>query len=361
MARQGMQIHLMTSALRTGVFGLVLSLSSAGLWAAQGQASLPAGADSKAEVSGERSDRGWFFFKDPPKPVEPEQEPEQEQPVAGPSAPPKKAEDPCKSPKTWKPSCGFLDPGNDFVFQERMRDELLQHMSLSNQDPKAVEAVQYYVKWVMGKSVQVARMWQYNMTQNPELDPFVQQPITSFGLKLMSEVKSGETAEIFGALREQGAFFVYFTRSDCSFCHSMAPTVARLAADAGIPVRNAALDDRCLTEFKDGCLTSADTLAPAQALQVSIVPALFLYVPDNTWLRLGTGVVDSATLSARTVSFFSAYRSALLKGIQNGEGARAPVDFSVDSASGTASGVAPSESPGLPSPEDIKRLFGGAP
>lgn len=315
--------------------------------------------DTKAELNGEPSDRGWFFFREKQKPTVEEIEPapaNEPVPLAKPSQKP--AEDPCKNTKTWKPSCGFLDPGNDFAFQERMRDELLQHMSLSNNDPKAVEAVQYYVKWVMGKSVQVARLWQYNMTQNPELDPFVQQPISSFGLKLMTEVKSNEAQEIFSALRDQGAFLVYFTRSDCAFCHSMAPVVAKLAADSGVPVRNAALDSTCLSEFQTGCLTQPETIPPAQALQVSVVPALFLYVPDNTWLRIGTGVVDGATLTARMTSFFSAYRAALLKGVKNGEDGRAPVDFSNTDPTGLGQGVSAEAGAPKPSAEDIKRLFG---
>lgn len=314
--------------------------------------------DTKAELNGEPSDRGWFFFREKQKPEVKEEDPApaaEQAPQAKPEAKP--VSDQCKSTKTWKPSCGFIDPGNDFAFQERMRDELLQHMSLSNNDPKAVEAVQYYVKWVMSKSVQVARLWQYNMTQNPELDPFVQQPISSFGLKLMTEVKSNEAQDIFNALRDQGAFLVYFTRSDCAFCHSMAPVVAKLSADSGVPVRNAALDSTCIAEFQAGCLTQPETIPPAQALQVSVVPALFLYVPENTWLRIGTGVVDGATLTARMTSFFSAYRAALLKGIKNGDDGRASVDFTNTDPTGLGQGVTSEEGAPKPSPEDIKRLF----
>jgi conjugal transfer pilus assembly protein TraF len=305
----------------------------------------------------QKAERGWFFYEDPvkpkePKPTKPKEEPKQE---AKAEKPP---EDECKSADTWTAKCGFVDPGTDFNFQAKQRDALLENMTMSQNDPKAVEAFQYYMKWVMGRASEVANLWYYNMVQNPDLDASAAQPVSAFGLRLMTDVQKGHAEEIFQALRKDEAMLVYFTRSDCQFCHAMAPNVNSIAQETGLPVWNAALDDTCIPGFEAKCRTGAVVQKPAQALQVSIVPTLFLHVPPTTWLRLSTGVTDQASIMARTVSFFSAYRKALLKGVDNGDGLRPSVDFSsATDVTGLGVGVTPSKTPRTPTDAEVRKLL----
>ena len=301
-------------------------------------------------------EKGWFYFEKIKKPLEPVEEPPERKNTASVK---KEDADKCKKSNSWKISCGFQDPGQDFEFQALQRDELLKAMTLTNNDPKVVEQFQYYMKWVLERATQVANLWYYNMAQNPDLDPSVKQPISSFGLKLMTDVKKGQANEIYSALKSEGAFFVYFTKNDCAFCHQMQGTVEALSKETGIKVKNAALDTECLKGMTDGCLSGDAVQQPAAALQVSIVPSLFLYVPKNTWIRIATGIADGETLQSRTVSFFSAYRTALLKGINNGSGNRAPVDFSyAEDVSGVGAGVDATTAPRLPSEEELGTLLG---
>lgn len=284
-------------------------------------------------------EKGWFFFEGPPStPVaasEPAPAPRQPAPVA--SAPSK--EDACKHMETWTPSCGFVDPGTSFEFQAKERDELLQTMSVSKNDPKAVEAFQYYMKWVLERTSEITNLWWYNMTQNQNLDPTVRNPITSFGLQLAAEVTDGSRKQIFDVIKKQGGFFVLFSRNDCFYCHQMVRPVQALAKDTGLEVRNASLDSQCLSEFSKGCMTAPSTLRPAQALQVTTVPTLFLYIPKNTWIRIATGITDTNSMEDRAYQFFTAYRNALLKGINNGINGAPSVDFSGQGPSGNAPGV----------------------
>ena len=322
---------------------VLVSISS--LTFAAEQAPTPDKAQRAAEINGDNPEQGWFFFKDLKK-----KEDEKDEPKPEPAAPPvaqqaaKKQPPKCTTPATWAPDCGFVNPGKDFAFQEKQRDVLLQQMVMSNNDPKAVESFQYYMKWATERAAEVASLWYYNMVQNPDLDPAVKQPVSSFGLRLMTDVKTGKSKDVFSSLKQEGAFLVYFSRNDCQFCHDMAPIMRLVSKNSGLEVRNAAIDATCIQGFEAGCMTAPETLAPAQALQVSIVPAVFLYVPGGggTWLRVATGLTDADTLGARVVSFFSAYRNALLKGVDNGVNGRAPVDFSSqrDSMTGTAAGVA---------------------
>jgi conjugal transfer pilus assembly protein TraF len=294
-----------------------------------------------------RPERGWFFYEDPAKDTA---QPAPPQPRPKPTDN-KKQPDKCAAKETWVPDCGFVDPGTDFDFQAKQRDALMERMSLSHNDPKAVEDFQRYMHWAIGRATEVANLWYYNTVQHPDLDPTVSNPISQFGIRLMADVKSNQQNEIFKALKDEGASLVFFTRSDCTFCATMAPLVRSMATDTGLETWNASLDDRCEPQFVDKCRTGKAVTEPARRLGVTTVPTIFLALPDNTWIRIGTGVTDTSTLTTRVVTFFSAYRNALLKGLDNKKDGQAPMDFSGIDATGTAAGVR------QPTEQDIRRML----
>lgn len=303
-------------------------------------------------------ERGWFYFDDPKVP-----DPKDEQaPVPAPPPPreenPKKDDapkdeekDPCQVPRTWKPTCGFVHPGTDFEFQAKQRDALLNAMVMSNNDPKQVEAFQYYMRWVVERASEVANIWRYNMVQNPELDPSVKSPISSFGLRLMTDIRKGNDKEVFDLIKSEGGMIVVFTRDDCIYCHQMVSAWNSLTEYTTIPLAAASIQGACTPglNFVE-CKEAPESLDPAQALKVTIVPATFLYVKPNTWLRIGNGVVDTDSMKTRTVQFFSAYRNALLKGVDNGQNGNPSVDFSGTAPTGAAVGVTP------PSEESVEQF-----
>lgn len=315
-----------------------------------------------SDLAGDRSpERGWFFFEDPPKAPEPKEEEPPPKAAMPSTPPPPPKEQRCVKKETWSPECGFVNPGQDFEFQAKQRDALMERMSLAQNDPKAVEAFQYYMRWVLERTAETTNLWWYNMVQNPDLDPNVSAPISAFGLRLMTDVQKGQEKEIFDLVKAEGGFFVYFSRSDCVFCHQMKPVLEGLARRTGLEIRNASLDKQCMPGFTEGCMTAPATEGPAASLQVATVPAVFLYVKPNTWIRVATGVVDVESMATRTVQFFSAYRSALLNGVENSQDGRPSVDFSANQASGTAPGVpgmAPGKKVELPSEDEIARMLG---
>lgn len=310
--------------------------------AAAGTPASPAAALNQQDAT-----RGWFFYEDPEQEVVPKAKP------TDPGKAPEKEPNKCASKTTWAPDCGFVDPGTDFEFQAKQRDILIERMSVSRNDPKAVEDFQRYMHWAMGRATEVANLWYYNTVQNPDLDPSASKPISQFGVRLMSDVRSNHKQEIFKALKDEGAGLVFFTRSDCTFCKSMAPLVKNLGAETGLPVWNAALDDRCEPQFAGACRSGKAVSEPAKRLSVTVVPTLFLVLPDDTWIRVGTGVTDMNTLSTRIVTFFSAYRNALLKGLQPSTNGKPSMDFGGIGAKGTAEGVR------APTEQDVSRLLGG--
>lgn len=320
---------------------------------------------SATAPSSSKIERGWFYFDDPVKKKTEEVEPPDAQSIREfpKELPPPPKEERCKKKETWSAECGFVNPGNDFDFQAKQRDTLMQRMSVSNNDPKAVEDFQYYMRWVLERTSEVTNLWWYNMVQNPELDPTVKAPVSAFGLRLMTDVRNGKDKEVYALIKQEGGAFVYFSRTDCQFCHQMQDTINRVGYDTGVPIRNASLDNTCMPGFEEGCLTAPHTIAAAQALQVRTVPSLFLYVPPNTWLRVATGVSDVGTIKARTGQFFAAYRNALLTSTENGIKGRAPVNFGNLELDGTSKGVdaeVGQSTMRAPNEEDIKSLLGAA-
>lgn len=303
---------------------------------------LSAGAQSQAPATpGEDLHRapakqGWFWYIDPKK-EEPKDEPAPEPVPPAAEAPKDKGptvvimgkseEEKCLDKATWSANCGFVDPGEDFEFQAKQRDILLQQMSLRPDSPESVEAAQRYMKWVVGKASQAANMWYFNLVQNPDLDPTVKNPISEVGIALASRATQASQYEYFRIIREEGGLLFFFSRTDCQFCHDQAPYARRVARTMGLQLINIPLDGKCLPGFEgDDC---GDTVKPEQTavLQLRVVPTLFLYVPSNTWIRLGTGIVSDTTVLANTINFFSAYRAAMLKGLDNSKGARPTVTF----------------------------------
>jgi hypothetical protein len=330
----------------------LLTLSSA--YAAPEAPAVTDGAPKK-----DSPERGWFYFEDPPVATEAKPAPAPEAKPPEQAAKPEPKKDKCVKKDTWEPDCGFVVPGDDFAFQSKQRDALLERMSVSKNDPKAVEAFQKYMRWVLERTAEVTNLWWYNMVQNPDLDPVVSSPVSAFGIKLMTEVQKNQEKEIFDLLTDEGAMYVFFSRSDCAFCHQMAGALSRLSEQTHIPVRNAALDEKCIPGFESGCMTAPDTLAPAQSLNVTTVPSVFLYVPSShTWLRIATGIVDQISMANRTSQFFMAYRTAMLKGVENGEGAKASVDFSGNGPNGATKVGTSTAKPVLPSEADLRKMLG---
>ena len=307
-------------------------------------------------------EKGWFFYQHgpllriPPKLLA-------GVPQHLPSKPPAPR---CSTMGTWTAKCGFVNPGTNFAFQAKERDALLQQMSMNPDNRAAVQAAQYYMRWVTDRAIEAANVWQYNLVQNPSLDPTVRMPFSQLGLQLMTGVKSARAKSIYAVLKKEKAFLVYFSRYNCDFCQAMDQILLYMRQDHGISILNTPIDGKCMPHFKQQCYTGRKALLAAEALRVRVVPTVFLYVPGGTpaqdlWMRISTGLTEEKTLSGRIVSFFTAYRRALLEGVHNGIDGTPAVDFSSRPASGVSAGAprpgGGSHAVALPTAAEVRQLL----
>ena len=323
-------------------------------------ASMQVRASAGGPIRQSNPEKGWFFYqhppvwKVPPKLLTATPAPLPKTPVA-----PK-----CSTIRTWTAKCGFVNPGDSFAFQAKERDALLHQMSMQPDNRAAVQAAQYYMRWVTNRAVEAANVWEYNVVQDPSLDPSVRMPFSQLGLQLMTDVKTARAKSIYAVLKHDKAFLVYFSRYTCEFCQAMDHILLYMRQDHGITIWNTPIDGKCMPNFKHHCDPGRQAVLAAEALRVSIVPAVFLYVPGGSpqkdlWMRVSTGLTDEKTLSGRIVSFFTAYRRALLEGVNNGIHGTPSVDFNAIPASGVATG-APAAAHGahpIPTAAEVRRLL----
>lgn len=258
---------------------------------------------------------GWWWKMRPP---------EKQGPLPAPSRQParpseKLVEIDCTDPDQWQPPCGFVNPGNNYAFQSQQRDALMRYMVMRPNSPSAVRGFQRYNQWVFDRAIAIGRMWRWNMVQDPSLNPLKATPVSQFGMRLLLQQEAHQRTWIYQSLGDEGAFFVYFSRTDCDYCHAMQPIIERLAEKTNLAVYDASLDSRCMPGFShDRCMTAPQTIRPARILNVRTVPALFLHLPDdNQWVRLSSGVAALSKLESRIRLFVAAIKAANANAIVN--------------------------------------------
>lgn len=201
-------------------------------------------------------------------------------------------------------------------------------MVMSTNDPSAVKAFQQYNRWVIDQAVQITKIWDFNLAQDPSINGQTTDPVSAYGLKMLGREKMTAEAAFFDVLKEDGAFLVFFSRSDCRYCHDMVPILLEFASSSGIVVWNASLDDKCLKAFADHCMSGDAVNLPATYLQVRQVPDLMIHNPkDRTWVRIATGVSTADQIKSRIKLFSQAVKSAAMNGVVNAQGYVPSVDF----------------------------------
>lgn len=262
--------------------------------------------NSKSEVR-----KGWFFYDDPapvatPEPIQP-QKPQ----AKAPQEQEAKSVNKCLKKETWTVACGFIDPDGDFDFQAKQRDELMKSASMAKNDPKPVAELQRYVNWVVGQATKIANMWYYNGLNNEDLND--NQQVSSLGISITKDYDKQKSKAVFEDIKEKGSL-IFFSSSDCSFCHEMAKTSIRyIETQFNIKVVNVPLDNVCILAT---CEKSKDPQMLAEVFQVDTVPSIYLWMKPDAIIKVSNTYESGQALEERITQFFMMYRNALAKNFQ---------------------------------------------
>lgn len=161
----------------------------------------------------------------------------------------------------------------DIRTADQMRRELARRLDLATMEPTD-EHVRDYIQLsqvMQQKGSVFADTWRRVVWQDPSLDYTLTRPANNAAIKVYDAARSeNEEQQLRTLAKDHG--LIFFFRSDCPYCHAMAPAVRMLADKYGIDVLGVSIDGRGM----DGFPHPADGRAQAAAWGIERVPALFI-------------------------------------------------------------------------------------
>lgn len=161
----------------------------------------------------------------------------------------------------------------DIKTAEQLRQELKRREDLAVMNPSEQHMKDYLELWQLtqDKGSVFADNWRRVVWQNPSLDYAQRRPVNNSAIKIYDEGRlQNEEQQLRMLAREHG--LIFFFRSDCPYCHAMAPTLRMLSDRYGIEVLPVSVDGQGLPDFPQ----PRDGRAQAAAWGVERVPALFI-------------------------------------------------------------------------------------
>ena len=148
---------------------------------------------------------------------------------------------------------------------------------------------------MMDRASVFSDVWRRVIWANPELNYQLRNPSNNAAIQVHDAQRAlKETGALADIVKEWGIFFIF--RSDCPYCHRMAPTLKFLSEQYGIVVFPVSLDGGGLPEFPN---PSQDN-GMAASLGVSVVPLVVLgNVKDHRLLPIGSGVLSAQEIVER--------------------------------------------------------------
>lgn len=161
----------------------------------------------------------------------------------------------------------------DLKTAEQMRAELKRREDLAVMQPSPENIRDYLTLWqvVQDKGAVFADQWRRTVWQNPDLDYAQRRPANNAAIKVFDAQRGQREEQQLRALAKEHGL-IFFFRSDCPYCHAMAPTLRMLSDKYGIEVLAVSVDGGSLPDFP----APRDGRAQATAWGVQRVPALFI-------------------------------------------------------------------------------------
>lgn len=140
-----------------------------------------------------------------------------------------------------------------------------------------------------------ADAWRRMVWTTPELDYALRRPVNNTAIRAHDEIRDNSAVKHLAKLaKEHGLMF--FFRSDCPYCHKMAPTLKQFGQRYGIEILPVSLDGKGLPDFPNPKVNHGQ----AKALGVERVPALFIASRKTKEIApIGFGVMSQAEIIDR--------------------------------------------------------------
>jgi conjugal transfer pilus assembly protein TraF len=221
--------------------------------------------------------RGWHFYEDPP--------------VEAPTVQP-----PPVQPKAERPPRDSRAP--ELIEFEKLQKRLEEYRNIA-----IIRPTEPNVRRYMELEAQVVRQASYfsDVAQRlawatPDLDMTLQgRPVNSRGIEVFDREQSQARNQSLASLSRTHVLFFFF-RSDCPYCHALAPTLESFQARHAIQIVPISVDGGGLPAFPNFRRDNGIS----RTLQVTQVPAVYLAEPFTGKITpIGFGVLSESQLLER--------------------------------------------------------------
>lgn len=180
---------------------------------------------------------------------------------------------------------------------KKLREDAERKRALAIVKPTPENLKSYIVaqEALMDRASVFSDVWRRVIWANPELNYQLRNPSNNAAIQVHDAQRAlKETETLAGIVKEWGIFFIF--RSDCPYCHRMAPTLKFLSEQYGIVVFPVSLDGGGLPEYPN---PSRDN-GMAASIGASVVPLIVLgNIKDHRLLPIGSGVLSAQDIVER--------------------------------------------------------------
>ncbi len=180
---------------------------------------------------------------------------------------------------------------------KRLKEDAERKRALAIIKPTPENLKSYIVaqEALMDRASVFSDVWRRVIWANPSLNYQLRNPANNTAIQVSEAQRTRKEADTLSSLnREWGIFF--FFRSDCPYCHRMAPTLKFLSEQYGMAVFPISLDGGGLPEFPN---PSRDN-GMAASIGASVVPLVVLgNIRDRRLLPIGSGVLSAQEIVER--------------------------------------------------------------
>jgi conjugal transfer pilus assembly protein TraF len=192
----------------------------------------------------------------------------------------------------------------DIKTAEELRAELKRRedVAIMNPTPQNIRSYLEMNAYMQTKASNFADSWRRVVWQNPDLDYSQRRPVNNSANKTFLNERDKRVEQHLKALAiEHGILFFY--RSDCPYCHAVAPVLQNLASKYGFDVLAVATDGQALPGWPSQFRTNDgqfETLLQQHNLKDAVVPAIFIAnKTTGETAPIGMGVLANTELIER--------------------------------------------------------------
>ncbi|WP_205617456.1 conjugal transfer protein TraF [Pelomicrobium methylotrophicum] len=171
----------------------------------------------------------------------------------------------------------------------------LRALAILEPTPEHIAAYIRAQEETMQMAATFSDVWRRVVWQNPDLNYELKRPVNNAAIDTYNKVRREAEMKVLDEIKKDWGIFFFF-RSDCPYCHRMAPTLRFLSDMYGITVFPVTLDGRGLPEYPD----PRPDNGMARMLNITQVPMLVLgNVRDRRLIPLGSGVISAQDVIER--------------------------------------------------------------